>query len=574
METNVDMGSDAEAEDAPTDHDWSLRQSSSDEDDEDDEDSIEVVSIDSTGRTKDVDSRVRRSDLDALSRFLPPAKSSRPASIVEGQCLDEDEDDGKSFVCSFQGCTKVFGKPSRLETHMRTHTGERPFRCHVDGCDKAYARNQHLQRHLQAHDRETPEKRKKKSVDEEASGHRQRLNKFLLADSSKLKRATTSSSAPSFVCVFEGCQKQLASERSLKAHMNIHGGVRYVCDSDGCAQSYPTLKSLKRHQKETHQRSVVVCPDTPSEDSEWETPKDGLAKSAEDLEGGSSGGAGFKSYACASCGKSFKKHWQLKSHSFEHTGVLPFKCREAGCDRAFLFRSHLRRHVKQRHRLHRCQLHPECEAVFKSSLEARRHFQERHGTGGAKGKKKACPTCGKPVNSSYFKAHLETHREARTVFPCPKDDCRREFLAKKNLVAHLRMNHGERVDDGAAGSEEAGVVVEGKTTTSPPRLPCTFAGCAGQFVSKATRDRHVRNQHGEKAEESLRVRPRKCKPRKDFAKDLAGLGGTAHDGMTESDDRGETAKNGTDDEEREEEEDTYVLTSLNLPTRHDDLPQQ
>ena len=34
---------------------------------------------------------------------------------------------GKPFACSF--CDKHFSKETRLEIHLRTHTGERPFQC-------------------------------------------------------------------------------------------------------------------------------------------------------------------------------------------------------------------------------------------------------------------------------------------------------------------------------------------------------------------------------------------------------------------------------------------------------------
>ena len=138
-------------------------------------------------------------------------------------------------------------------------------------------RNQHLKRHLQAHEKEeSPTKRTSKTNKRESQN---RANQKLLLKESSSSPSTstcafsssTSSSLSPFVCSFVGCGKNLASIRSLNAHMNIHGGVRFPCSADSCIQSYPTLKSLKRHERETHgtRALLVLCPDTPTE-SEFE----------------------------------------------------------------------------------------------------------------------------------------------------------------------------------------------------------------------------------------------------------------------------------------------------------------
>ena len=49
-------------------------------------------------------------------------------------------------ACPYANCDKFFARPSRLKTHLLSHTGERPFKCPI--CGKDYARNFHLKRHL------------------------------------------------------------------------------------------------------------------------------------------------------------------------------------------------------------------------------------------------------------------------------------------------------------------------------------------------------------------------------------------------------------------------------------------
>ena len=58
---------------------------------------------------------------------------------------------GSSSVhaCPYQDCPKFFSRPSRLKTHIFSHTGERPFQCRVQECRKTFARKEHLKRHQQ-----------------------------------------------------------------------------------------------------------------------------------------------------------------------------------------------------------------------------------------------------------------------------------------------------------------------------------------------------------------------------------------------------------------------------------------
>lgn len=69
-------------------------------------------------------------------------------------------DDGSTMVmglilfplqCTFEGCGKRFSLDFNLRTHVRIHTGDRPYVCPFDGCNKKFAQSTNLKSHILTH---------------------------------------------------------------------------------------------------------------------------------------------------------------------------------------------------------------------------------------------------------------------------------------------------------------------------------------------------------------------------------------------------------------------------------------
>ena len=83
------------------------------------------------------------------------------------------------LVCPFSRCLKQFNETGNLKTHIRSHTGERPFQCTM--CKMRFITKRHMQAHCMIHTGSKP-----------------------------------------FVCNFESCDKKYSRAGRLRVHQQSH----------------------------------------------------------------------------------------------------------------------------------------------------------------------------------------------------------------------------------------------------------------------------------------------------------------------------------------------------------------
>lgn len=94
---------------------------------------------------------------DPMSRTLPrpqqlmgaPLGPPAPQTMMGQFSSKMSGNTQKKHKCKV--CDKRFTRPSSLQTHMYSHTGEKPFSCDVEGCGRQFSVVSNLRRHKKVH---------------------------------------------------------------------------------------------------------------------------------------------------------------------------------------------------------------------------------------------------------------------------------------------------------------------------------------------------------------------------------------------------------------------------------------
>ncbi|KAJ6648569.1 Zinc finger protein [Pseudolycoriella hygida] len=363
-------------------------------------------------------------------------------SIASANNFPTSTDDGTSeinlfdktkYVCDC--CGQQFNQKNHIAAHMTKHRKQmKPqtsnFPCTVKGCVEKFDKKISLNSHQRKVHKIKPEpcvkvatvaeKRLKLNCDQcpKQFQVQHKLDAHIREEHEGLKP---------YKCPH--CEKEFYKVRSYKHHVQFrHSDAEkevYPCTFDGCDRTYHIRDSLKVHInrfhlgiKPEHKRQKLICDQCGRS-----------FKNAFNLKEHSYSHSGILPYVCNTCPKKFISSYKLKIHTMRHLNIKPFVCPTCGlrkttnrelkshmnfhskeitypckeCPRVFASYSAINRHVRIHHRNHKPYICPHCQRAFAKAETMKNHVMTHTGE-----KPFACPECGhRFIQSVALKAHMK-----------------------------------------------------------------------------------------------------------------------------------------------------------------------
>ncbi|XP_041968729.1 zinc finger protein 791-like [Aricia agestis] len=372
-------------------------------------------------------------------------------------------------------CHKTVSSASYMRVHMRTHSGERPYRC--PHCDLAFITASKMHRHALTHPETWEDNVKPEVKTETEDGETDKKGKMKNGLANFLKKTKGEKKKNGyqkrpFSCEF--CQKRFLHQATLQVHKKCHEGEPLVYKCTFCLAEQPDEAALRQHEAAHAGPKPYLCTVCGRTYAKRETMVYHRKSHAE-----------HSPYICDVCTKGFSSAGKLERHLAGHRAarfVLRYEC--PVCAHMFHTRYHVQLHLNthQREGLIREEDRPHvlamvlqnarrlpragaadpppappdersrvcniCGEVFQHFYYLEEHLKS-HGSriavadaapAAADDRKHVCPVCSKSFKLHYYlKLHSFTHTKEKP-FICQQ--CGKGFITRGKLKRHLETHSG------------------------------------------------------------------------------------------------------------------------------------